>query len=297
MMVPIPGGHATSHNPAEAEDPAEPKAGTAPKPTRPTRIKGTREGLTITLGTDELPRLLGELADHLEKQGAFFRGGRVALELGERALDRGDMGQLGELLERHDMVLRTVLTSNEQSKAAADELGLRVVASVPEPDARTLPAPPAPVREAPPPRIAESEGSRGVLVDHVVRSGQVVRHSGHVVIIGDVHPGASVIAGRDIIVWGRLNGMAHAGSMGDETAVVCALEMAPMQLRIGPLIARPQDTGGDTSTSREGDRSRLRSASRSEPVDTRRPGGHPEIAHVQEDKIVVDAWDRLGRGT
>ena len=42
-------------------------------------IKGTREGLTITLGQGEFGELFSELGEHLKTQGAFFRGGRVAL--------------------------------------------------------------------------------------------------------------------------------------------------------------------------------------------------------------------------
>jgi septum site-determining protein MinC len=129
------------------------------------------------------------------------------------------------------------------------------------------------------------------LVDHVVRSGQILSHSGHVVVLGDVNPGASVIAGGDIIVWGRLSGMAHAGSMGDQTAVVCALEMVPAQLRIGELIARPEDVE-DASPPRPHSRSSRRSTA----MDAVPHQSGPEIAHIQENKIVVDPWDSGQRG-
>jgi septum site-determining protein MinC len=65
-----------------------------------------------------------------------------------------------------------------------------------------------------------------------------MRHPGHIVIIGDVNPGAEVVAGGDIVVWGRLRGLVHAGALEDENAVICALELAPTQLRIASHIAR-----------------------------------------------------------
>jgi len=40
------------------------------------------------------------------------------------------------------------------------------------------------------------------------------------VVLGDVNPGAEVVAGGDIIVLGALRGVAHAGAMGDEDTVV-----------------------------------------------------------------------------
>jgi len=38
-----------------------------------------------------------------------------------------------------------------------------------------------------------------------VRSGEKVAAEGHLIVIGDVNPGAEVIAGYNIFVWGALN--------------------------------------------------------------------------------------------
>lgn len=46
-------------------------------------IKGTREGLTITLGQGEYAELFAELEEHLKTQGAFFRGAKVALQVAD----------------------------------------------------------------------------------------------------------------------------------------------------------------------------------------------------------------------
>jgi septum site-determining protein MinC len=232
-----------------------------------TSIKGTREGLTITLGTGELPELISDLTQHLATQGAFFRGGHVALEIGGRAMALEDFAGLTELLRQHDMILRTVVTNNAQAQGAAQALGLRVVG---QPDEARQEVPPEPTRPLTPTARA-LEGSRGMLIRHVVRSGQVVRHTGHVVIVGDVNIGGTVSAGGDIVVWGRLFGTAHAGAMGDESAVVCALQMSPMQLRIGKLIARPEEN-------------------------TRNAGNGPEVAYVRDAQILVEPWDKAPRG-
>src|SRR5439155_16232339 len=90
--------------------------------------------------------------------------------------------------------------------------------------------------------VAEGEDrGEAVFVRRTIRSGQIVRHHGHVTVLGDLNAGGEVIAGGNVIVWGRLSGTVHAGALGDRNAVILALELAPTQLRIADLIARPPD--------------------------------------------------------
>ena len=74
-----------------------------------------------------------------------------------------------------------------------------------------------------------------------LRSGQAVSHKGHLIIIGDVNPGAEVMAEGDITVWGALRGIAHAGIAGNNNAQIRALKFDPIQLRIAHAIARSPD--------------------------------------------------------
>ena len=66
-------------------------------------------------------------------------------------------------------------------------------------------------------------------------------YDGHVVVVGDVNPGAEVVASGDIVVMGALRGVAHAGARGEEAAVVVALQLQPLQLRIAHRVARSPD--------------------------------------------------------
>ncbi len=70
-----------------------------------------------------------------------------------------------------------------------------------------------------------------------LRGGQALHNLGNLVVIGDVNPGAELVASGDIVVFGALRGVAHAGAQGDRGARVIALELAPTQLRIATLIA------------------------------------------------------------
>lgn len=77
-----------------------------------------------------------------------------------------------------------------------------------------------------------------------LRSGQSIEFASSIVVIGDVNPGAKVIAKGNIIVIGSLKGAAFAGVNGSQNAFIIALDMDPMQLRIGDLYARSPDSKG-----------------------------------------------------
>jgi septum site-determining protein MinC len=59
-----------------------------------------------------------------------------------------------------------------------------------------------------------------------------------VVLMGDVNPGGVIVADGDILIWGRLRGLAHAGAGGKTECVIMALQMEPTQIRIGDFLAR-----------------------------------------------------------
>ncbi|KAK3246530.1 hypothetical protein CYMTET_43936 [Cymbomonas tetramitiformis] len=82
-----------------------------------------------------------------------------------------------------------------------------------------------------------STESHTVYVRKTLRAGQVEEHPGTVVVYGDVNAGSAVIAGGDIIVWGRLRGDARAGMNGEKGASILALEMQPTQLQIADVVA------------------------------------------------------------
>ena len=80
-----------------------------------------------------------------------------------------------------------------------------------------------------------------VYIKQTLRSGQVVNFDGNVVLIGDCHSGAEIVASGDITIWGILEGIAHAGSKGNENAIIRALKIDAIQLRIAGFFARRPD--------------------------------------------------------
>jgi len=233
-------------------------------------IRGTSDGVVVNIGAGDWNSLVAELTARLEQAASFFKGGRVALHVGPRQLSQDEVEHIGALLQQHAMSLWAVIGDSEETRQAVTALGLETELAVPHPSAWTEPGRTPGAAQLP--RLADEAGGEelpaeggAVLVRRTLRSGQTVRHTGHVVVVGDVNPGAEIIAGGDVVVWGRLRGTVHAGAGGDDDAVVCALVLAPTQLRIGGHIAR--SPGGE-------------------------PGRRilPEVASVQGDQIVAKPW-------
>ena len=88
----------------------------------------------------------------------------------------------------------------------------------------------------------EPETLPTLYIRRTLRSGQSISSDGNIIVIGDVNPGAEIIAKGDVTVWGVLSGIAHAGSDGNNFARIRALKLNPVQIRIGEIFARRPDT-------------------------------------------------------
>lgn len=70
----------------------------------------------------------------------------------------------------------------------------------------------------------------------IVRSGQILRASGDIIVIGDVNPNGRIEAGGNIYVLGKLKGIAHAGVEGNATAVIAASHFEPTHILIADQV-------------------------------------------------------------
>jgi septum site-determining protein MinC len=228
--------------------------------TDPITIKGIRDGLLVTLGDGETwPATSRVLLTRIDQATDFFKGARLALAIGGRALSAADLGRLRDDLSERNVSLWAVLSDSPLTIKSAQALGLNVA----------LPTSTPARRDQPEPEVdSEVERQEAAYVRRTLRSGRSVRHPGHVIVVGDVNPGSEIVADGDVIVWGRLRGTVHAGAGGDTQAVVCALDLSPTQLRIASCIA--------ISPSRKG-----------EP--------RPEMARIKDGQIVAERWIAKGK--
>ena len=189
------------------------------------KIKGIREGLLITVRDDDWPDAKAALEEQIKEQSEFLKGGRLILDVGNHNIRAAELGQLRDMLTDDGLALWAVLSNSEITQQNAQMLGLatRINKPLPERTTHTI--------------ETALTGEEAVLVRRTLRSGFSIKNFGHVVVIGDVNPGCEIVAGGDIVVWGHLRGMVHAGAEGNQDAVVCAMDLAPTQLRIADHIA------------------------------------------------------------
>ena len=150
--------------------------------------------------------------------------GPVVLEAGRWLLQLPDLRQLQELLDSLQLELVRVAGRRPETLVAAAALGL---------DTDTGMGRPAPAAAAPGAPAPDLLVHRGTL-----RAGDHLQGEGSVLLLGDVNPGARISAAANVLVWGRLRGVAHAGVGGDRGARIVALQLRPLQLRIADVVAR-----------------------------------------------------------
>lgn len=227
-------------------------------------VKGKQNNLIVTLPVEgPTKQLMADVGSYLKRTGTFFRNGRVTLDVGHRKLEQNDLTALQGLFRQWSVQCDALSTSNNTTRAAALSLGLQLPLLVEKEATPTSNV----MTELP------EESHDALLVRRTLRSGQIVRYPDAVVVLGDVNPGAEIIAGSDIIVLGTLRGLVHAGATGNDDAVVCALALSATQLRIGNHIAMAPETQP---------KNRYRFLRRALPM--------PECARVKNDTIVVERW-------
>lgn len=222
----------------------------------PIMLKGTAEGIRVTPRSPHWAEVLQALENALEDAGAFFRGGRLILELDDRQITQEQLVALQALVRQFDIELWAVLSEDEQTVHLVRSHGILT----------RLPRETEPPKQLPPEAVPPEQ--QALFLRQTLRSGQKIQYPGHVTLLGDVNPGAEIIAGGNIVVWGAIRGLAHAGAFGDENSVICALHLQPAQIRIAGYISRA-------------------------PEQRRRRAG-PEIVKIEDNKIVAETWHRRG---
>lgn len=217
-------------------------------------LKGTAEGILLTPKSYVWESVLEATAYALREGEDFFRGGRLIMEVGSRELTQEQLIAMRDLLRQFDIELWAVVSENEKTVRLVRSNG--ILTRLPKETES---------KKASSETVLEPQA---LFVHQTLRSGQKIQHPGDITLIGDVHPGSEIVAGGNILVWGTIRGVVHAGAYGDENAVICALDLQPSQLRIAGYIGRAPER--------------------------RRHAVEPEVARIEEGRIVADPWTKKG---
>ncbi|MCR4441021.1 MAG: septum site-determining protein MinC [Peptococcaceae bacterium] len=190
-----------------------------------TAIKGNRDGLTVLLDDQaQWEDILTDLKNRLNgKNGVFFEGASVTLELGRRRLSPEQVSRLWEIFEGSGLSisgLKTGCSKKENAETKGSRLKAKEWNFYMNEKISRVPT---------------------LVVSRSIRSGQDVTFAGNVIVFGDAKPGSKITASGFVLVLGSLLGTVHAGAEGDEDVWVAALRLEPTQLRIAGYITRAPD--------------------------------------------------------
>ena len=175
-------------------------------------IKGTKDGLILHLDDNcSYDELKNEISFKLSESSRVQEDNKlitVSVQLGNRFLTDIQMEELKNLIMQKKNFVVDTIQSNVLTKAAFEKM---------------------------------KEEQEITSVSKIIRSGQILQVPGDLLLIGDVNPGGTVMAGGNVFVMGVLKGIAHAGCFGNEEAIVAASVMKPSQIRISQCINRAPD--------------------------------------------------------
>lgn len=180
-------------------------------------LKSNKYGINLILDEEVgFEQLLSDIIAKFEEAESFFKNAKMALSFEGRALTEEEQYRIVEAISEHSSLSILCIIDN-------DELREQMVRGILEAQEE------------------ETALRSGQFYKGTLRSGQLLECETSVVILGDVNPGAKVISRGNIVVLGALKGNAYAGASGSDTAFVAALEMDPVQIKIGDVIGRSAD--------------------------------------------------------
>ncbi|QGG47258.1 septum site-determining protein MinC [Heliorestis convoluta] len=267
-------------------------------------IKGSKEGLTFFLDSGcEFSSLVAAIEEKLGSADNFLIGANVSIDVGTRELTEDQYKVIQRLFPSYGLIVRGINAWSDTRGVDEEEATLKGnreriyqianhlyetnestnVKKKEEPDQKVVAATDPEIviteeKDYYPESVdrqldknseyyIDKQGGdeQTLFIQRTLRSGQRVRYPGHVVIMGEVNPGAEVIAGGNIIVLGSFRGVAHAGAFGSTEAIIMAFRLQPTQLRIANHISRPPDEADEGPD-------------------------HPEIARIRDDMVTIERY-------
>lgn len=180
-------------------------------------IKSSKSGMTVILDPDcTFEDLLEEITSKFRASAKFWGSVQMALLLEGRTLTASEEFRIVNTITENSGIEILCLLDHDENRIERCEKALNQ-------------------------KLMELSSRTGQFCRGDLRRGESLESEASVVIIGDVRHGAHVTAKGNVIVLGELRGSVHAGAAGNRDAVIVALEMAPLQIRIADLTQQYGD--------------------------------------------------------
>ena len=202
-------------------------------------IKGTKSGIILVL-SPQVPfyQLKEDIQKHFIDAASFLGKNKMGLIIRGRRLTDEEQAEVVDTITNNSQLTITCIIDEESeterlfAAAGSNEVKTEAVNSEVVSDNSS---------ESEDITAIDSDNNNAQIFAGNLRSGQDISCEQNVVILGDVKPGANVTSYGSIFILGELRGNAFAGAGGDRNAIVMALNLNPLQVRIADAIAISPD--------------------------------------------------------
>lgn len=186
---------------------------------QPVVLKSNRYGINLILDADmPFGQLEEAILEKFRESEKFFKNAKIAISFEGRRLSQEEEFSILDMIAKNTSIQVICVVDQDEMR---EQMYKEKIDSY----------------------YQDVADNTGEFYKGTLRSGQVLKCDTSIVIIGDVNPGAKIIAKGNIVILGSLKGNAYAGAAGDESCFVTALDMDPVQIKIGNVIGRSADRG------------------------------------------------------
>ena len=186
---------------------------------QPVVLKSNRYGINLILDADmPFGQLEEAILEKFRESEKFFKNAKIAISFEGRRLSQEEEFSILDMIAKNTSIQVICVVDQDEMR---EQMYKEKIDSY----------------------YQDVADNTGEFYKGTLRSGQVLKCDTSIVIIGDVNPGAKIIAKGNIVILGSLKGNAYAGAAGDESCFVTALDMDPVQIKIGNVVGRSADRG------------------------------------------------------
>ncbi|MBO8160404.1 MAG: septum site-determining protein MinC [Thermosipho sp. (in: Bacteria)] len=166
-----------------------------------------KSGIALFIGEYEnIDVLFNELNDKLESVKNFFQpGDKIMLKVENFKEKISDLPKIIDKLESYGLKVTSILTEYYEEKQTLVKI-----------------------------KEKSEDSIETIVLLRNLRSGQKIHHSGHIILVGDVHSGSEIIAGGTVVVFGNCFGIVRAGMKKNESYVL-TLGLKSSLIQIGEV--------------------------------------------------------------
>lgn len=192
-------------------------------------FKGTKDGIIVLLNEDlTFDEIKESLTEKSREAKNFFGGTKTNLVFKGREISSDEISELTNIVVNEgglnisfvsdEIYIEKYLKKNTEKNEVTEKLD-NLKTKIEEKKA-----------------MKSMIGENTLLHKGSLRSGSLIKHSGSVIVLGNINQGAEILATGNVIILGHAKGLIHAGCSGDDESIVFALDLDPIQLRIGSII-------------------------------------------------------------